>query len=218
MVADLSDFIAANNALIVDECEAFARTLGPAAQDMDRDALRDHIDQILVTIAADMKVPQTEREWSEKSKGHAPVTAGGPDPAAETHGTLRAASGFDINQTAAECRALRASVIRLWLETSPTLGPRQGEDLTRCGRAGLLHRLFRLGQFDLFDAIGGEDGDGLVLKRTAHGTSCESGRGNAPQPAGCITAAWARRDHAAGQDHTPNGGSAVGDPTTLRVE
>ncbi|MEG3190816.1 hypothetical protein [Lysobacter sp. D1-1-M9] len=55
---------------------------------MDRDALRDHIDQILVTIAADMKVPQTERERSEKPKGHAPVTAGGPDPAAETHGTL----------------------------------------------------------------------------------------------------------------------------------
>jgi hypothetical protein len=67
MVTGLSDFIAANKTLIVDECEAFARTLGPAAEDMDRAALRDHISQILVTIAADMKVPQTEWQRSEKS-------------------------------------------------------------------------------------------------------------------------------------------------------
>ncbi|HET8818449.1 MAG TPA: sensor histidine kinase [Xanthomonadaceae bacterium] len=133
MVTGLSEFIAANNALIVDECEAFARTLGPAAEDMDREALRDHIGKILVTIAADMKVPQTEWQRSEKSKGHAPL--GAPHPAAETHGSLRAASGFDINQTAAEYRALRASVIRLWLETSPTLGPPQVEELTRFNEA-----------------------------------------------------------------------------------
>ena len=135
MVAGLSDFIAANNARIVDECEAFARTLGPAAEDMDRAALRDHIGQILVTIAADMKMPQTERERSEKSKGHAHAEAGAPDPAAETHGAMRAASGFDISQTAAEYRALRASVIRLWLGTSPTLGPAQVEELTRFNEA-----------------------------------------------------------------------------------
>ncbi len=132
MAAGLSDFIAANNARIVDECEAFARTLGPAAEDMDRAALRDHIDQILVAVAADMKLPQNERQRSEKSKGHAP---GATDPAAETHGALRAASGFDVSQTAAEYRALRASVIRLWLGTSPTLGPPQVEELTRFNEA-----------------------------------------------------------------------------------
>ena len=54
MLDGLSEFIAANNTLIVDECEAFARTLGPAAEDLDRDALRDHISEILVAIAADM--------------------------------------------------------------------------------------------------------------------------------------------------------------------
>lgn len=131
----LADFISSNTALIVDECEAFARTLGPAAEDMDREALRDHIDQILVAIAADMKQPQTERERSEKSKGHAPTQADTADPAAETHGALRAASGFDVTQTAAEYRALRASVIRLWLGTAPTLGPEQVEELTRFNEA-----------------------------------------------------------------------------------
>lgn len=135
MTAGLSDFIAGNNELIVDECEAFARTLGPAAEDMDKAALRDHIGKILVTIAADMKVPQTEWQRSEKSKGHAPAIADAPLPAAETHGALRAASGFDINQTAAEYRALRASVIRLWLGTMPTLGPEQVEELTRFNEA-----------------------------------------------------------------------------------
>lgn len=135
MPASLSEFIVANNALIVDECEAFARTLGPAAADMDRAALRDHISQILATIAADMKIPQTEWQRSEKSKGHAPVVAEAPDAAAETHGTLRAASGFDISQTAAEYRALRASVIKLWLRTSPQLGPAQVEELTRFNEA-----------------------------------------------------------------------------------
>jgi signal transduction histidine kinase len=135
MVAGLSDFIVANNALIVDECEAFARTLGPAAEDMDRESLRDHIGQILASIAADMKVPQTERQRSEKSKGHEKSRPGARDQAAETHGAMRAASGFDVSQTAAEYRALRASVIRLWLRTSPTLGSAEVEDLTRFNEA-----------------------------------------------------------------------------------
>src|SRR5690606_25389228 len=42
------------------------------------------------------------------------------------------------------------------------------------GCTGLLDRFPGLGQLDLLDAIGGEDGNGLVLKGTAHGSSCES--------------------------------------------
>ena len=117
----LSDFIAANESLIVDECEAFARTLGPVAEDMNREALRDHLGEILGAIAQDMKVPQTESERKDKSEGQLPSASDKPDvAAAQTHGALRAASGFDITQTAAEYRALRASVIRLWLSTSPS--------------------------------------------------------------------------------------------------
>ena len=124
----LSDFIAANKALIVDECEAFARTLGPVAEDMNPEALRDHLGEILGAIAEGMKVPQTESERKEKSEGHSAPAPGKPEvPAAQTHGALRAASGFDVTQTAAEYRALRASVIRLWLSTSPSLGPPQVE-------------------------------------------------------------------------------------------
>lgn len=134
MVLGLSEFITRNNTLIVDECEAFARTLGPVADDMDRDALRDHLGEILSAIAAGMNTPQTESERSEKSKGHAPNDPHAPE-AAQTHGALRAASGFDVTQTAAEYRALRASVIRLWLRTSPSLGPHEVEELTRFNEA-----------------------------------------------------------------------------------
>ena len=41
---------------------------------------------------------------------------GAPETAAQTHAVLRARSGFDINQLASEYRALRASVLRLWIE------------------------------------------------------------------------------------------------------
>lgn len=135
MAQGLSDFIAANAERIVDECEAFARTLGPAADDMDSEALRDHLEEILDGIAANMRLPQTEWQRAEKSMGRAPLLIGDLDAASQTHGTLRAASGFDITQTASEYRALRASVIRLWLETRPQLGPSQVEELTRFNEA-----------------------------------------------------------------------------------
>jgi hypothetical protein len=54
---------------------------------------------------------------------------------AELHGELRAAAGFDVNQTAAEYRALRASVIRLWMESAPTLGREEVVELTRFNEA-----------------------------------------------------------------------------------
>jgi len=42
---------------------------------------------------------------------------GAPETAAQTHAVLRARSGFDINQLVAEYRALRASVLRLWMDS-----------------------------------------------------------------------------------------------------
>lgn len=53
----------------------------------------------------------------KKSTGQSPLLAGAPETAARTHAVLRARGGFDINQLIAEYRALRASVLRLWLDT-----------------------------------------------------------------------------------------------------
>lgn len=131
----LARFIASHIDTIVDECEAFAKTLMPAAANMDSEALRDHVAQILSAIAADMGAAQTPREQIQKSRGLAPNAIDAPETAAETHGGLRAASGFNVSQTAAEYRALRATVIRLWLATGPELGAPEIDELIRFNEA-----------------------------------------------------------------------------------
>ncbi len=111
----LADFIRHNSETILAEWEAFAATLLPAASGMTSLALRDHAKPILEAVAKDLSMPQTKEAQSEKSKGRATKLLGAPETAAETHAVLRARSGFDINQLAAEYRALRSSVLTLWM-------------------------------------------------------------------------------------------------------
>src|SRR3954469_4744547 len=131
----LSEFITLESARIMSEFEAFALQQLPAAADMDVAALRDHAAQVLAVIALDMRQPQTKFQQREKSLGHGPRVVGADSSPAELHGELRAAAGFDVNQTAAEYRALRASVIRLWMESGPTLGREEVIELTRFNEA-----------------------------------------------------------------------------------
>ncbi|HUF49367.1 MAG TPA: sensor histidine kinase [Longimicrobiales bacterium] len=115
----LAEFILHEMQVIIAEWEAFAAMQLPAAAGMTPLALRDHAQQILQAVAADLASPQTPQEQSEKSRGRAPMVSGAPETAAQTHAVLRARSGFDIKQLVAEYRALRASVLRLWLDASP---------------------------------------------------------------------------------------------------
>lgn len=115
----LSEFILARREQIVAEWEAFAATLLPAAENMTSLALRDHANEILTAIAKDLETPQTREQQSLKSRGNAPQAPDEPDSAAQIHAVLRARSGFDIVQLVAEYRALRASVLRLWLDAVP---------------------------------------------------------------------------------------------------
>lgn len=110
----LADFILRNMETILGEWEEFAATLLPAAAGMTSMALRDHAKEILEAVAKDLSTPQTKEAQAEKSKGRAPELMG--ETAAQTHAVLRARGGFDIKQLAAEYRALRASVLRLWME------------------------------------------------------------------------------------------------------
>lgn len=116
------------------EWEAFATTLLPAAGGMTSLALRDHARQILEAVALDLTTSQSRSEQSEKSKGRAPVVPGAPETAAQTQAVLRARGGFDINQLVAEYRALRASVLRQWMD-STELGKSGVEDLMRFNEA-----------------------------------------------------------------------------------
>ncbi len=131
----LADFIVENREPILAEWEAFARTCAPASGSMDIEELRDHANEMLTVIAADLQTPQGGDEQSEKSKGNAPADDSEATTAAEEHGAGRAESGFTIEQMVAEYRALRASVIRLWTQAQGEITPANVEDLTRFNEA-----------------------------------------------------------------------------------
>lgn len=129
----LAEFILANREPILGEWEEFARTCAPAGGSMDVTALRDHANQMLTVIAADLATRQSAREQAEKSKGQSDDS--GSRTAAAEHGAGRARSGFTVEQMVAEYRALRASVIRLWMKDHAALDPRDIDDLTRFNEA-----------------------------------------------------------------------------------
>ena len=111
----LAQFITEHIEEILVEWEAFASSLLSAGQVMTPLALRDHASQILLAIVEDIESNQTDLEQAYKSKGFAQI-AEATRTAAMTHGALRYLAGFDLRQLAAEFRALRASVLRLWLK------------------------------------------------------------------------------------------------------
>jgi signal transduction histidine kinase len=111
----LSRFLTEHLEEILVEWEAFAASLLSQGQVMTSLALRDHASQILRAIALDIESDQTDLEQTYKSKGNAEI-AEATRTAAMTHGALRHLAGFDLRQLAAEFRALRASVLRLWLK------------------------------------------------------------------------------------------------------
>jgi signal transduction histidine kinase len=110
----LSTFITTRIEQIIDEWESFARTLGPVADAMTTLALQDHAKGILQAIALDISTTQDDTEQLEKSQDLTPGTHTS-ESAASTHGSLRQASNFSLLQLSSEYRALRATVLRLWL-------------------------------------------------------------------------------------------------------
>jgi signal transduction histidine kinase len=130
----LADFILRDMETILGQWEAFALTLLPAAADVKSLTLQDHARQILEAVAKDLSTSQTKEAQSEKSMGRAPRLIGAPETAAQTHAILRARGGFDINQLAAEYRALRASVLRLWIDACQPQPP-HADDVIRFNEA-----------------------------------------------------------------------------------
>ncbi|QHF01562.1 MULTISPECIES: sensor histidine kinase KdpD [Pseudomonas syringae group] len=116
----LSEFIVLHVDRIVDEWEDFARTLKPAADTMNRLELRDHAKSILLASARDMDTAQSKSEEIAKARGEELNKTPSLDEAAASHGELRHEVGFDLVQMTSEFRHLRASVIRLWVDSLTT--------------------------------------------------------------------------------------------------
>lgn len=129
----LAVFIRTNTEPILAEWETFARSL-PQGSYLNIEALRDHAAEMLGVIADDLETAQSAHEQELKSQGGADA-AQRESTAAQQHGAGRAEVGFTVGQMVAEFRALRASVIRLWLESD--LGVTSGnlDDLTRFNEA-----------------------------------------------------------------------------------
>jgi len=109
----LSHFILNNLEPILQEWENFARTVDAPAQALDSQGLRNHAEYVLKAVARDMDTPQTVQEGIDKSQGLGPVSEA--ETAAQTHAVLRLIDGYSLDQMVSEYRALRSSVLRLWL-------------------------------------------------------------------------------------------------------
>jgi signal transduction histidine kinase len=112
----LSTFIVENIEPILEQWQAFARSLQPGRL-MTVPALRDDAEQLLRFIAADIESSQSQAERRDKSlgRGAQPDVA---ESAAHQHGRSRAVDHFTFAEMVSEYRALRAAVTGMWLEAA----------------------------------------------------------------------------------------------------
>jgi signal transduction histidine kinase len=128
----LANFIISELELILEEWEAFARTLKPASERMDSTELRDHAELMLKFIAKDLNTTQTRVEQRRKSQG---LAARNKQDSGEEHGIHRLESKFTMDQLFSEYRALRSSVLRLWKDAHPAPEVSDFEDMIRFNEA-----------------------------------------------------------------------------------
>jgi signal transduction histidine kinase len=130
----LASFITDNMDEILSEWASFASTLEPAASQMSELALRDHAKGILDAIALDIRTRQNPDEQLQKSQGLAPDDDAARS-AASIHGAMRHDSNFSLIQLSAEFRALRATVLRLWLPQVSAMSATTTDEMVRFNEA-----------------------------------------------------------------------------------
>lgn len=128
----LAEFIISEMEPILEDWEAFARTLKPAALMMDATELRDHAELMLKFIAKDLTSAQTRVEQRTKSHG---LAARNRLDSGEEHGIHRLESKFTMEQLFSEYRALRFSVLKLWKDAHPAPSISDFEDMMRFNEA-----------------------------------------------------------------------------------
>lgn len=109
----LYEFIECSMEQILQAWENFARSVETGFPEQDAAGLRNHSEKILRTVAADMRTAQSDLEQSAKAQGRRPQESS--DTAAQTHAITRLIAGFTMDQMVSEYRALRSSVLSLWL-------------------------------------------------------------------------------------------------------
>lgn len=110
---NLQDFILHEMETILQAWEEFARGVDTPMPAMDSKGLRNHAEYILRNVSADMRTSQTDQQQLEKAQGRGPQSDS--ETAAQTHAMTRLVAGFSMDQLVSEYRALRSSVLSLWL-------------------------------------------------------------------------------------------------------
>ena len=128
----LSKFIKAQLDQILIEWDAYAKTFFDVLP--PHWILRDHAREILLDLTLDMDTPQSHAEQIEKSQGQAPEDID-RSSAAAVHGQQRQTTGFTLIQLTSEYRALRATVLRLWLPRITVFDATVMADVTRFNEA-----------------------------------------------------------------------------------
>ncbi|MBN3858284.1 HAMP domain-containing histidine kinase [Paraburkholderia sp. Ac-20340] len=122
---NLADFIEADLDGIIDDWTDYARAISPADSHLQDVQLRNSARELLLGIAADMRVSQSAAQQEAKSHGERPDPDSTFNQIGRGHADDRQAHGFGINALVAEYRALRASVLRRWQRTGSL-------DITAC--------------------------------------------------------------------------------------
>jgi len=113
----LHEFIRAHMEEILQIWEHDAKEILPVPQ-LSREALRDHMEEILLGIAVEL---ERQPIWHD----------GFSEGSARIHGSERHDLGADIVHVAAEFRALRLTVIDLWIQKDGALNTEGAKDLIR---------------------------------------------------------------------------------------
>ena len=145
----LSTFIEAHTEEILREWDSFARTLFLEKDPLSVLLLRDHAREMLAELTQDIQTAQSPQQQIDKSRGKiSPYHT--DESAASIHGVLRHEEGFSVSQVAAEFRALRAVVHRLWLPHISTFATEVADDIMRCNESidkALAESLVTYGEF-----------------------------------------------------------------------
>lgn len=126
-------FIDENIEPILQAWEDFARTITVPGKPLDSEALRDHAGLMLRAVSVDLRTSQSQSQQLDKSQGQAPPHDA--QTAAETHAVTRLMAGFTLDQMVSEYRALRTSVLSLWLRKIKSGSDLDIEDMTRFNEA-----------------------------------------------------------------------------------
>lgn len=129
----LSLFIESEIEAILAEWDAFASQNAPPGSHLSELVLRDHAWEMLRSIARDMETEQSATQQTMKSQGHG--QEGGAGSAASIHGLLRHRHDFSLLQLSAEFRALRSTVLRLWLPQVEAMSELTVQEVVRFNEA-----------------------------------------------------------------------------------